>query len=161
MEENKMYKSNVKAVFIGLLLLTLSFTINLTSLKAQQPYQTQQIVGNLAFPNFVTSARDGSGRLFIVLKGGVIKVHNPATGTTTDFLDITSRVLSVNNINSERGLLGLAFHPQYGQNRRFYVYYTRQPDGAIQVGEYKVSAANPNVAKRPENRLSPFRTKTR
>jgi hypothetical protein len=152
MEENKMYKSNAKAVFIGVLLLTLSFTINLSSLKAQT-YQTQQIVGGLAFPNFVTSARDGSGRLFIVLKGGVIKVHNPATGTTTDFLDITSRVLSVNNINSERGLLGLAFHPQYGQNRRFYVYYTRQPDGAIQVGEYKVSAANPNVAETTEKTI--------
>ncbi|HEX8397554.1 MAG TPA: PQQ-dependent sugar dehydrogenase [Pyrinomonadaceae bacterium] len=143
------YKSNAKAVFIGLLLLTLSFTINLSSLKAQQ-YQTQQIVGGLAFPNFVTSARDGSGRLFIVLKGGVIKVHNPATGATTDFLDITSRVLSVNNINSERGLLGLAFHPQYGQNRRFFVYYTRVPDGAIQIAEYKVSASNPNVAETTE-----------
>ena len=141
-----MYKSNARAVFIGLLLLTLSFTINLSSLKAQQPYQTQQIVGNLALPNLVTSARDGSGRLFILLKSGVIKVHNPATGATTDFLDMSSRVATSNSVSDERGLLGLAFHPQYSQNRLFYVYYTRQPDNAIQVDEYRVSATNPNVA---------------
>ncbi|HEX9930336.1 MAG TPA: PQQ-dependent sugar dehydrogenase [Pyrinomonadaceae bacterium] len=141
-----MFKSNAKAVLIGLLLLIFSFTINLSAVRAQQSYQTQQIVGNLALPNLVTSARDGSGRLFILLKSGVIKVHNPATGTTTDFLDISSRVATSNSVNDERGLLGLAFHPQNPQNRLFYVYYTRQPDNAIQVDEYRVSATNPNVS---------------
>jgi glucose/arabinose dehydrogenase len=145
-----MSKSNAKAVFIGLLLLTLSFTINLASLKAQQTFQTQQVIGGLVLPNYVTSARDGSGRLFILLKAGVIKVHNPATGAMTDFLDITSKVQTSNTLFDERGLLGLAFHPQYLQNRRFYVYYTRRPDGAIQISEYKVSAANPNVAETDE-----------
>ncbi|MDQ4122462.1 MAG: PQQ-dependent sugar dehydrogenase [Acidobacteriota bacterium] len=148
-----MSKSNAKAIFIGLLLLILNFTINLSSPRAQTPYQTQQVVGNLALPNHVTSARDGSGRLFILLKSGLIKVHNPATGATTDFLDITSRVLTTNTVNSERGLLGLAFHPQFQQNRRFFVYYTRQPDGAIQVGEYRVSASNPNVAETIEKTI--------
>jgi len=46
----------------------------------------------------------------------------------------------------ERGLLGLAFHPQYSTNRRFFVYYTRPGDGAIQIAEYQTSAADPNVA---------------
>ena len=46
----------------------------------------------------------------------------------------------------ERGLLGLAFHPQYSTNRRFFVYYTRDPDGAIQISEFQASAGNPNVA---------------
>jgi hypothetical protein len=46
----------------------------------------------------------------------------------------------------ERGLLGLAFHPQFATNRRFFVYYTRQTDGSIQIAEYHASVADPNVA---------------
>ena len=48
--------------------------------------------------------------------------------------------------NGERGLLGLAFHPQFSTNRRFFVNYTRQPDGATVIAEFRVSATNPNVA---------------
>lgn len=91
----------------------------------------------------MTSARDGTNRLFIVQKGGLIRVVQPGSSTPTTFLNITSRVLSS---GSEQGLLGLAFHPQYATNRRFFVYYTRQTDGAIQIAEYKVSIADPNVA---------------
>src|SRR5206468_10956908 len=53
-----------------------------------------------------------------------------------------SRVLS----GGERGLLGLAFHPQFASNRRFFVDYTRRPDGATVIAEYSVSTSNPNVA---------------
>jgi glucose/arabinose dehydrogenase len=70
-------------------------------------------------------------------------VAQPGASTTTVFLDITSRVLSTGN---EQGLLGLAFHPQYSVNGRFFVYYTRQTDGALVIAEYHVSAADPNVA---------------
>ncbi len=90
----------------------------------------------------MTSARDGTNRLFIVQQGGIIRVLQPGATTPNDFLNITSRVLS----GGERGLLGLAFHPQYATNRRFFVYYTRQPDGAIQIAEYQASAGDPNVA---------------
>lgn len=96
----------------------------------------------LSSPLFVTSARDGSNRLFIVQQGGIIKVLQPGATTPTDFLNITSRVAS----GGERGLLGLAFHPQYTTNGRFFVYYTRVGDFSIQIAEYKVSAADPNVA---------------
>src|SRR5581483_7848112 len=93
-------------------------------------------------PVFVTHAGDGSYRLFIVEQGGKIKVLQPGAAATTDFLDITTRVLS----GGERGLLGLAFHPFYKTNGRFFVYYTRAGDGAIQIAEYHVSASNPNLA---------------
>ena len=46
----------------------------------------------------------------------------------------------------ERGLLGLAFHPQFSSNGRFFVDYTRKPDGATVIAEYRVSAADPSVA---------------
>jgi glucose/arabinose dehydrogenase len=65
------------------------------------------------------------------------------------FLDITSLVLS----GGERGLLGLAFHPGYATNRRFFVNYTRRPDGATVVAEYRASASNPDVADVMETRL--------
>ncbi|MFY9611771.1 MAG: PQQ-dependent sugar dehydrogenase, partial [Blastocatellia bacterium] len=90
----------------------------------------------------MTNAHDGSNRLFIVEQAGRLKVLQPGTHTPTVFLDITSRVLS----GGERGLLGLAFHPQYSTNRRFFVYYTRQTDGAIVVAEYHSLASDPNVA---------------
>lgn len=103
--------------------------------------QLENVLTGLSSPVFVTNAHDASNRLFIVQQGGTIRVLQPGATTTTLFLDITARVLS----GGERGLLGLAFHPYYKNNGRFFVYYTRQTDGAIQIAEYHVSS-NPNVA---------------
>ena len=110
-------------------------------IAAPATLQLENILTTLSSPVFVTNAHDGSNRLFIVEQAGHIRVLQPGATTTTDFLNITSRVLS----GSERGLLGLAFHPYYKNNGRFLVYYTRQTDGAIQIAEYHVSA-DPNVA---------------
>jgi len=100
------------------------------------------VVNSLSSPVYVTNAHDGSNRLFILEQAGRIKVLQPGSNTPTVFLDIVSRVLS----GGERGLLGLAFHPQYSTNRRFFVYYTRQTDGTIVIAEYHTSASDPNVA---------------
>jgi glucose/arabinose dehydrogenase len=100
------------------------------------------VLSNFASPLFLTNARDGSNRLFVVEQGGRIWLFHPETGALTVFLDITSKVIS----GGERGLLGLAFHPDYATNRRFFVHYTRQSDGAIVIAEYRASAANPDVA---------------
>jgi glucose/arabinose dehydrogenase len=100
------------------------------------------VLDGLASPLYLTNARDASGRLFVVEQGGRILVVHPSVGIPTVFLNITSRVLS----GSERGLLGLAFHPGYATNRRFFVHYTRQPDGAIVIAEYQASLGNPDVA---------------
>src|SRR5688572_15258242 len=82
----------------------------------------QPVVSGLSTPVLVTNAKDGSNRLFIVELGGIIKVLQPDSTTPTVFLNITTQVLS----GGEQGLLGLAFHPQYETNRRFFVNYTRQ-----------------------------------
>ena len=102
----------------------------------------EPVVAGLASPVFVTHAGDGSGRLFIVQQGGQILVLQPGATSPAIFLAIGGRVLS----GGERGLLGLAFHPQYETNRRFFVNYTRQTDGATVIAEYHASTANPNVA---------------
>jgi hypothetical protein len=80
--------------------------------------------------------------LFIVERGGIVKVLQPGQAAPTVFLDITTPVLA----GGEQGLLGLAFHPQYPSNRRFFVNYTRKPDGATVIAEYLVSATDPNAA---------------
>jgi hypothetical protein len=111
--------------------------------------QLQQVVAGLSSPVYVTTARDGTNRLFIVEQGGVIKVLRPGAPAPTVFLDITTRVLS----GGEQGLLGLAFHPQFTTNRRFFVNYTRQTDGATVVAEYQVSATDPDVADPAERQI--------
>ena len=116
-----------------------------TSIDAQSlPFRLQtNFVTGLSSPVFLTNAHDGSRRIFIVQQRGIIKVVQPGTGAISDFLNVSSVVSSS---GSERGLLGLAFHPQYATNGRFFIYYTRQSDGAIEVAEYAVSGGNPNQA---------------
>src|SRR5262249_39231633 len=92
----------------------------------------QPVVTGLSSPVFVCNAHDGTNRLFIVEQPGVIKVLQPGSSTPTVFLDISSRVM----FGGEQGLLGLAFHPQYTTNLRFFVNYTRKPDGATVIAEY-------------------------
>ena len=99
-------------------------------------------VSGLSTPVYFTSARDGTNRRFVIEQAGRIRVLQPGSSSLTTFLDITSRVLFA----GERGLLGLAFHPQFSANRRFFVNYTRQPDGATVIAEFRVSATNPNIA---------------
>ena len=107
-------------------------------LRLQQDYIT-----GLALPVFLTNAGDGTHRIFIVEQEGVIKVVQHGSRTPTTFLDLSSVVTQ--NSGGE-GLLGLAFHPQYATNRRFFVYYTRQGDNAIQIAEYQASTSDPNKA---------------
>ncbi|MEK6300453.1 MAG: C25 family cysteine peptidase [Acidobacteriota bacterium] len=101
------------------------------------------VTTGLTSPIYVTNAKDGTNRLFIVEQPGTIKVRQPV-GTVSTFLDITSRVFFGGG-NDERGLLGLAFHPQYATNRRFFVHYTRENATQTNViAEYRASATNPN-----------------
>src|SRR5712692_10573421 len=111
-----------------------------------QAVRLDPVATGLQSPLYVTHSRDGSGRLFIVEQGGRIKLLKPGAGTPTVFLDISSRLIA----GGERGLLGLAFHPQFATNRRFFVNYTRTPDGATVVAEYQgppacVDVADPNT----------------
>src|SRR5262249_44573748 len=93
---------------------------------------------------YVTHSRDGSNRLFIVEQPGRIRILPPGATEpiSTPFLDIASKVL----FGGERGLLGLAFHPKYPSNGRFFVDYTRAGDGATVISEFNVSTQNPNIA---------------
>lgn len=106
------------------------------------------VKGNLENPLFLTHAGDGTGRLFVVEQPGRIRILDPSVLIPTPFLDITDRVLS----GGERGLLGLAFHRDFRHNGRLFVNYTRKPDGATVVAEYRRDAS-PHEASREERIL--------
>ncbi len=131
--------------------LTLLFVLLISACaSAQNPnIQLQPVTTGLSSPLLATNAHDSSNRLFIIERGGKIKVLQPDATTTTDFLDITTKVLS----GGEQGLLGLAFHPKYKTNRKFYVNYTRRTDGATVVSEFQAAANNRNVADTTERIL--------
>jgi glucose/arabinose dehydrogenase len=125
------------------------FVLLAITVSSHAAIQLQPVLTGLSSPLYVTHARDGSNRLFIVEQGGRILVLPPGANAPSAFLDITAKVLS----GGERGLLGLAFHPAYATNRRFFVNYTRQPDGATVIAEYRASASDPNVADTTETIL--------
>jgi glucose/arabinose dehydrogenase len=107
---------------------------------ARAVVQLELVASALDSPLYVAQPRDGTGRLFVVEQPGRIKVLPPDGGLTV-FLDITDRVLA----GGERGLLGLAFHPRFSSNGRFFVNYTRQPDGATVIAQFRATrdAADP------------------
>jgi len=90
-------------------------------------------------PVFVTNA--GDSRLFVVEQSGRIKIISGGTTLATPFLNLSTVV----KYSGERGLLGLAFHPNYASNGLFYVDYVRRGDGASVIAEFEVSG-NANVA---------------
>ena len=103
------------------------------------------VVSGLRNPLAAVHAGDGSGRLFIVEQIGVINVIDKDRNLLpTPFLDIN--VLTTSRKGDERGLLGLAFHPNHSQNGLFYVYYSSLIDGRQYtiLSEYRVNSSDGN-----------------
>lgn len=101
----------------------------------------EPVLDGLDVPVFVTHAGDGSGRLFIVERGGLIRVMVDGALLEDPFLDL--RGVSFTD-DDKQGLLGLAFHPDYAENGAFFVVYTAA-DGSNVLARYHVSA-DPNLA---------------
>lgn len=121
----------------------------------------QLVQDGLVSPVFVAEPPDSSHRLFIVDQTGKIwivgadgkKLANP-------FIDLTSKMVTISPSYDERGLLGLAFHPQFKVNGKFYLFYTAPPrpgmpvpgtpgstwNNLTRVSEFKVSTADANTA---------------
>jgi glucose/arabinose dehydrogenase len=109
--------------------------------------QLEEVVTGLEQPTTVVSAADGSNRLFVTQKTGLARIVQDGSVLDTPFLDLTGAVSTA----SEQGLLGLAFHPQYAENGRFFVNYTRE-DGDTVISEFAVSG-DPNVAAADSERV--------
>jgi glucose/arabinose dehydrogenase len=99
-------------------------------------------------PIFMTAAGDGSGDLYVVEQTGRIwQLRADGDPAAAPFLDLSADISK----SFEQGLLGLAFHPDYGSNGRLYVDYTRAGDGATVVSEFR--AADGLVERRSEREL--------
>ncbi len=114
-------------------------------INAQQPYQLVEVASGFSRPLYVTHA--GDERLFVVEQSGKIRIVQESTILEPPFLDVSSIISpeALTGDYSERGLLGLAFHPDYAENGIFFINYT-DLNGDTVVARYTVSADNPNLA---------------
>lgn len=89
----------------------------------------------------------GDDRLFVVEQNGTIKIiSSEGVVNSTPFLNIISRVININGIGDERGLLGLAFHPNYANNGFFYVNYINTSGNTVisRFSRISENTADPN-----------------
>jgi glucose/arabinose dehydrogenase len=121
----------------------------------------QLVVDSLVAPVFIAEPPDGSKRLFVVDETGKIWIIG-ADGKklATPFIDMTNKMVTLSPSYDERGLLGLAFHPDFKTNGKFYLFYTAPPragmpvpgpagstwNNTTTVSEFKVSASDANQA---------------
>ncbi len=123
--------------------------------EAPTAVRLDKVADGFAAPVALVAAADGSERLFVVDQIGVISVLT-GDGLVLDepLLDLGQRLVSLNTSYDERGLLGMALHPDFARNGRFFVYYSAPlrrgaPDGwnhTSRISEFTISPASPNVA---------------
>src|SRR5262245_2994104 len=107
------------------------------------------IAEGLSAPMALTSILDDSGRLLVAEQSGVISLLNrDGKKAEQPFLDLRGKIVTLNKGMEERGLLGLALHPQFKSKHKFYVVYsaplrTNAPpkwDHAERLSEFKMAA---------------------
>lgn len=110
--------------------------------SAAQAFSGQVVTATGLTQPLQLAAPIGDDRLFVVEKGGAIRLLVGGVVQATPFLDLSSKVAS----SGERGLLGLAFDPNYANNGRFYVNYIDKTTLNTVVARYTVSASGAAVA---------------
>ena len=122
---------------------------NVSPIVSGTPELTTTLVARgLSRPLDLTAPR-GDCRLFVVEQAGRIRILRDGTFATTPYLDIAARVRST---ESERGLLGLAFHPRYAENGRFFVNYTDSA-GDTHIAEFRAAPSSSDTADASSERL--------
>jgi len=111
----------------------------------------EKIADHMKTPTYLTNAGDETNRIFVTEQTGKIFIINNGVLIDSPFLDISNKLVNLIPLYDERGLLGLAFHPDYKNNGKFYVYYTAPTsesgfDCKSIIAEYQVSTNNPNKA---------------
>ncbi len=126
------------------------FIVSVITASSFAQYGTQVAFPNMTFslPVELVNAGDGTNRIFVVTQKGKIYVfpNSPTASNPKIFLDISD---SASQGGGEMGLLGLAFHPSYSNNRYFYVDYTTQVSPLrSKISRFQTSASNPDSAVR-------------
>ncbi|MEP6595925.1 MAG: PQQ-dependent sugar dehydrogenase [Ginsengibacter sp.] len=152
-------------LLLGLMVFMSSCKKNDSNPPPSGSYDLRVIAENLVSPVTLSGSPDKSKRLFIVDQVGKIWIIN-AEGTMLPdpFIDISSKMVSLSRFYDERGLLGLAFHPDFKSNGKFYLFYTAPPraggpvagvlwNNLTRISEFRVSSANPNQADMSSERV--------
>lgn len=144
------------------LLCTILFLGSLLYSFSQESVGLELVADNFVSPVALVESPDDSGRYFIVDQVGVINIYSPKSGVLpTPFLNLKDKIVSLKDEHEERGLLGLAFHPDYRDNGKFFVYYSaplsddgpENWDHTSHISEFRVSQNNPNQADRSSERI--------
>ncbi|MDZ7799451.1 MAG: PQQ-dependent sugar dehydrogenase [Trueperaceae bacterium] len=123
---------------------------------AQSPpnVEAELVVDGLTSPVQLTAPPDDPRRFVVEQTGQIRILQEDGTLADTPFLDLSDRIVTLRDGFEERGLLGLAFHPEFADNGRFYVHYSaplreRAPDGwdhTARISEFRVPADSPEEA---------------
>lgn len=122
-----------------------------TSVALSQTLTTVSVATGLTKPMQVAFAAGDESRLYVIEQRGIVKLIKNGVLQTTAFLNIDSIVPE----QTYSGLLGIAFHPQYVANGRFFVYHTTGTTAAITMwlAEYTRSATNADIADATSRRV--------
>lgn len=133
-----------------------------TPLPREVKAALQLVADGFVSPVALAAPTDGTGRLFILDQIGVVYVLDAAgSRLPTPLLDLRSKMVEINKDYDERGLLGVALHPNFGENGRFYLYYSAplRPgapgnwDHTAHLSEFTISADDPNRADLESERI--------
>jgi glucose/arabinose dehydrogenase len=100
-----------------------------------------RIVGGLSHPVGAT-APSGDSRIFVIERPGYVRVIRNGLLEPTPYIDLTDRILSVGD---EQGLLGIAFHPNFAENRKVYLSYSRDSDEHRVISEFTAASVDANT----------------
>lgn len=153
-------------MIIRKLIFVLAVIFNLTTIHCQEKNQPEvaleKLAQGLVSPVALVESPDETGRYFIVDQVGLIKIYTEEQGLAeTPFLDLQDKIVPLKEAHEERGLLGLAFHPNYRENGRFFVYYSaplskdapENWDHTSHISEFQVLPTNPNMADKDSERI--------
>ena len=143
----------VRILSVAVLAIGLSACMSRQSIPPQ--VSLELVADGFTSPVALVDPNDGTGRLFVVEQTGLIWILSDSNRIEKPFLDIRDRVVKLNSFYDERGLLGLAFHPDFKSNGRFYVSYSghlqnnlspSEWDHTTYISEFTVSTNDPNQA---------------
>ncbi len=153
MRENRL---TTAGVIVSIIIFALLAGSTASYAEGDTPEVSLKLVAEgLTSPVALVSPRDGSNRLFVADQVGLVKVISSGRNLIEEpFLDLREKMVDLSGNYDERGLLGLAFHPDYEKNGRFYVYYSVPTSGdtsgpsdhVSRVSEFRVSEDDPGRA---------------
>ena len=157
----------MKSFWVAIQFITLlSFGLSECEIQANMPPRVRLHLIAEGFNSPVAlvdlQASPESDRLFVVDQVGIVWILSEGKRIEIPFLDLRDRIVELNAFYDERGLLGLAFHPDFGTNGRFYVSYSAPPrqglspnewDHTTYISEFIVSAEDPNIADLTSERI--------